>query len=146
MKRPPCPESRARLVDSLVDSHIHCSIVLATKNYGDTINRHPCLVFVSHLWSMGLNVLGYQSRPLQRYHPACCHKGPSRLSQVHALMIFYRGANSALLQLVNQWLNFTYSSRSHAFRYRRKKKNNGFHNNRTHNFRTTVVGVRRYVL
>ena len=32
---------------------------------------------------------------------------------------FYRDASSALLQLVNQWLNFTYS-RSHAFRYERK--------------------------
>ena len=31
---------------------------------------------------------------------------------------FYRDASSALLQLVNQWLNFTYS-RSHAFRYGR---------------------------
>ena len=31
------------------------------------------------------------------------------------LTIFYRDASSALLQLVNQWLNFTYS-RSHAFR------------------------------
>ena len=35
------------------------------------------------------------------------------------LTIFYRDASSALLQLVNQWLNFT-SSRSHAFRYERK--------------------------
>ena len=35
------------------------------------------------------------------------------------LTIFYRDASSALLQLVNQWLNFTYS-RSHAFRYERK--------------------------
>ena len=33
---------------------------------------------------------------------------------------FYRDdASSALLQLVNQWLNFTYSG-SHAFRYGRK--------------------------
>ena len=32
---------------------------------------------------------------------------------------FYRDASSALLQFVNQWLNFTYS-RSHAFRYERK--------------------------
>ena len=32
---------------------------------------------------------------------------------------FYRDASSALLQLVNQWLNFTYL-RSHAFRYERK--------------------------
>ena len=35
------------------------------------------------------------------------------------LTIFYRDASSALLQLVNQWLNFTYS-RSHAFRYESK--------------------------
>ena len=38
------------------------------------------------------------------------------------LTIFYRDASSALLQLVNQWLNFTYS-RSHAFRYERKNPN-----------------------
>ena len=35
---------------------------------------------------------------------------------------FYRDASPALLQLVNQWLNFTYS-RSHAFRYERKNTN-----------------------
>ena len=35
---------------------------------------------------------------------------------------FYRDASSALLQLVNQWLKFTYS-RSHAFRYKRKNTN-----------------------
>ena len=35
---------------------------------------------------------------------------------------FYRDPSSALLQLVNQWLNFTYS-RSHAFRYERKNTN-----------------------
>ena len=35
---------------------------------------------------------------------------------------FYRDANSAIVQLVNQWLNFTYS-RSLAFRYGRKKTN-----------------------
>ena len=38
------------------------------------------------------------------------------------LTIFYRDASSALLQLVNQWLNFTYS-RSNAFRYERKNTN-----------------------
>ena len=38
------------------------------------------------------------------------------------LTIFYRDASSALLQLVNQWLNFTYS-RSHAFRSERKNTN-----------------------
>ena len=39
------------------------------------------------------------------------------------LSIFYRGASSALLQLVNQRLIFTYYSRSHAFRYERKNTN-----------------------
>ena len=56
------------------------------------------------------------------YHPACGHKGSSHLSPVHALQFFYSDASSALLQLVNQWLNFTYS-RSHAFRYERKNTN-----------------------
>ena len=56
------------------------------------------------------------------YHPACGHKGSSHLSPVHALQFFYRDASSVLLQLVNQWLNFTYS-RSHAFRYERKNTN-----------------------
>ena len=56
------------------------------------------------------------------YHPACRHKGSSHLSPFHALHFFYRDASSALSQLVNQWLNFTYS-RSHAFRYERKNTN-----------------------
>ena len=56
------------------------------------------------------------------YHPACGHKGSTHLSPVHALQFFNRDASSALLQLVNQWLNFTYS-RSHAFRYERKNTN-----------------------
>ena len=38
------------------------------------------------------------------------------------LTIFYRDESSALLQLVNHWLNFTYS-RSHAFCYERKNTN-----------------------
>ena len=38
------------------------------------------------------------------------------------LTFFYHDASSALLQLVNQWLNLTYS-RSHAFRYERKNTN-----------------------
>ena len=55
------------------------------------------------------------------YHPACGHKGSS-ISPRFMPTTFYRDASSALLQLVNQWLNFTYS-RSHAFRYERKNKN-----------------------
>ena len=38
------------------------------------------------------------------------------------LIFFYRDASSAILQLVNQWLDFTYS-RSHALRYGRKNTN-----------------------
>ena len=64
------------------------------------------------------------------YHPACGHKGSSHPSPVHALQFFYRDASSALLQLVNRWLNFTYS-RSHAFRYERKNTNP------TYDFRTS---------
>ena len=56
------------------------------------------------------------------YNPACGHKGSSHLSPVHALLFFYRDASPALLKVVNQWLNFTYS-RSHAFRYERKNTN-----------------------
>ena len=52
------------------------------------------------------------------------------------LTIFYRDASSAFLQLVNLWLNFTYS-RSHAFRYERKNTNPTFGKNRTHDFRTS---------
>ena len=52
------------------------------------------------------------------------------------LTIFHRDASSALLQLVNQWLNFTYS-RSHAFRYERKNTNPTFDKNQTHDFRTS---------
>ena len=55
-------------------------------------------------------------------HAACGHKGSFHLSAAHASQFFYRDASSALLQLVNQWLNFTYS-RSHAFRYERKDTN-----------------------
>ena len=44
------------------------------------------------------------------------------ISPCSRLTIFYRDASSALLQLVTQWLNFTYS-RSHAFRYERKNTN-----------------------
>ena len=38
------------------------------------------------------------------------------------LTIFYRDASSSILQLVNQWLKFTYT-RSHAVRYGRKNTN-----------------------
>ena len=64
-------------------------------------------------------------------------KGSSHLSPAHALHFFYRDASLALLQLVNQWLNFTHS-RSHAFRYERQKEHKSyFGKNRTHDFRTS---------
>ena len=51
------------------------------------------------------------------------------------LTLFYRDASSALLQLVNQWLNFTYS-RSHAFRTKERTQIL-LGKNRTHDFRTS---------
>ena len=74
--------------------------------------------------------------PHRYQHPACGHKGSSNISPVHALIFFYHYASSALLQLVNQWLHFTYS-RSHAFRYEHKFY---FGKTRTHDFRTSRDG------
>ena len=68
------------------------------------------------------------------YHPTCGHKGSSHLSPVHALQFFYRDASSALLQLVNQWLNFTAFPR---FPLRKKDHESYFGKNRTHDFRTS---------
>ena len=45
-------------------------------------------LFVSHLRSMGLNVLGYLSLLLQSCHPACGDEGSSHLSPVLALHDF----------------------------------------------------------
>ena len=70
------------------------------------------------------------------YHPTCGHRGSSHLSRVHALQCFYRDASLALLQFVNQWLDFTYS-RSHAFRYKKKKHKSYYGKNRTHDFSTS---------
>ena len=87
----------------------------------DTVNRHrvsPELIFYFFYFSF----ISLIADGPHHYHPACGHKGSSHLSPVHALHFFYRDASSALLQLVNQWLNFTYS-RSHAFRYERKNTN-----------------------
>ena len=55
------------------------------------------------------------------------------------LTIFYRDARSALLQLVNQWLNFTYS-RSHAFRYR-KNEHKSYFEVRTELTTSALAGV-----
>ena len=74
--------------------------------------------------------------PHRYQHPACGHKGSSNISPVHALIFFYHYASSALLQLVNQQLHFTYS-RSHAFRYEHKFY---FGKTRTHDFRTSRDG------
>ena len=54
------------------------------------------------------------------------------------LTIVYRDASSAIVQLVDQWFNFTYT-RSHAFRCCEKKNTNPADKNRTHDFRTSRV-------
>ena len=61
------------------------------------------------LLPMGPDVLGYQSHLVQRCHPACAHEGSSQLSPILAFRFFYRGAISAQIQLVSQWLSLTYS-------------------------------------
>ena len=50
-------------------------------------------------------------------------------------MIFYRDASSALLQLVNQWLNFTYTFP--RLPLQKKEHKSYFGKNWTHDFRTT---------
>ena len=70
------------------------------------------------------------------YHPACGHKGSSHLCQVHALQPFYRGASSALLQLVNMvefYLLLTFP----PFPLRKKEHKSYFGKNRTNDFRTS---------
>ena len=84
--------------------------------------RHSLHVFFFFFSFFLFSLISLIADGPHHYHPACGHKGSSHLSPVHALQFFYRDASSALLQLVNQWLNFTYS-RSHAFRYERKNTN-----------------------
>ena len=50
---------------------------------------------------------------------------------------FYRDASSALLQLVNQWLDFTYLLTFPRFPLRKKEHKSYFGKNRTHDFRTS---------
>ena len=104
------------------------SHVLRISSYCTHELQQPCRSTAhKQLWSPDFSFFLFffhltYSRWTSYYHPACGHKGSSHLSPVHALRFFYRDASSALLQLVNQWLNFTYS-RSHAFRYERKDTN-----------------------
>ena len=78
------------------------------------------VLYVSHLRPMDPNALGYQFHLLLHCHPvtvnACGHKGFFPSVSGARLTNFYRDASSELLQLVNQWLNFT-CSRFHNFRY-----------------------------
>ena len=57
------------------------------------VRCEDCLI-VSQSRSIGLNVLGYQSYPLQRCHPVCGHEGSSHLFSILAL----RDERSSLLQ------------------------------------------------
>ena len=63
-----------------------------------------CL-FVSHVWPMGLNVLGYQSHLLQRCHPACGHEGYFHLSPVFALYVLIAMQGQHSYNLLNSgWI------------------------------------------
>ena len=58
------------------------------------------------------------------------------------LTIFFRDASLALLQLVNQWLNFTYQVLTFPrFPLRKKEHKSYFGMNRTHDFRTSKCAV-----
>ena len=85
------------------------------------------------LFSFFLSFISLIADGPHHYHPTCGHKGSSHLSPVHALQFFYRDASSALLQLVNQWLNFTYSLPTLPLR--KKEHKSCFGKNRTHDFR-----------
>ena len=69
------------------------------------------------LWSLSFPSCLYCGHYHYHYHQVSSHPSlpGSRLKN------FYRVASSALLQLVNKWLDFTYS-RSHAFCHGRQKK------------------------
>ena len=54
-------------------------------------------------------------------HPRVWSQGILPISPRFTPTSFYRDAGSALLHLVNQWLNFSYS-RPHVFRYGNQKK------------------------
>ena len=97
-------------------------------------------LFVSRLWPMGLNVLGCQPHLLQQRAILPVDTKHLPISpRFSPYMDFYRDAwtSSALSQLVNQWLKFTYSSRSPAFRYGSQNPIFRFHKNRTQNLRTS---------
>ena len=62
-------------------------------------------------------------------------------------MIFYRDANSALLQLVSQWSNFTYNTQVLTLsRYGRKNTTKIMVFTRIELTTTALVGVRGYLL
>ena len=97
-------------------------ILVSRDGFGRPVPRQPAHLHIQQTFFFFFSFISLIADGPHHYHPACGHKGSSHLSPVHALQFFYRDASSALLQLVNQWLNFTYS-RSHAFRYERKNTN-----------------------
>ena len=135
-----------RIPAQLVDDkkmlvHLMCSRGLPWKALDDyqacEIETHvEFLLFcccVSHLCPMGLNVLGFLSHLLlQRFHHAFRLRSRRILPSISGsrFTIFYCYASSALLQLVNQWLNFTYYHVLSRFPLQRRKKTiSVFHKN-----------------
>ena len=98
-------------------------------------NSTTTVLFVSHFTANGAQRARLPIPPSAKL-PSCLLSLRIFLSlPSHRLSIFYRDASSAVLQLVNQWLDFTFS-RFYAFRYVRRKKNSAFNKNRTHDFRS----------
>ena len=105
----------------------HPSVVLALIFIARRIQPFLYLVlffvadflYMSLVWPMGPDVLGYQSHLLQRCHPASVDTKDLPISprfspyDFFIVMQIQHSYNSS-----TKWLNFTYlCSRSHAFRY-----------------------------
>ena len=89
-----------------IHTYIYRAIVNVWQSVGEFELRRPKLDGYSTFFF--LSFISLIADGPHHYHPACGHKGSSYLSPVHAYQFFYRDASSALLQLVNQWLNFYY--------------------------------------
>ena len=113
-----------------VDAVVRLALLASTSS---RINRchEGTLIHARTLWLerrmqlLSLTLALASDQKLCSGFPSCLWSLSQRISPSlpgSRLTFFCRDANPAILQLVNQWLNFTYS-RSHAFRYGRKKTN-----------------------
>ena len=100
------------------------SASLTTSRIGNLTRLiHTLLVMTTYIHTFFIYLLNLTYSRLTSSLPSCLWSlriFPSLPDS--RLTIFYRAASSAILQLVNQWLDFIYS-RPHAVRYGRKNPN-----------------------